>query len=268
MDNVQPLLDWLICVVLFVPRYLLNMTAQEMQNWLTFLAVIVALFGRNLIEALRRPKLELAFDITDVSYHHKMHFHVLTEHYEDFSTEYMSAGKNCLLKIINPQRRKLLFQSQAAKAVEAKVTFIFKDGEKHTYHPTSLNWSGNNSNAEGPNTVSIMAGAHHFLDFIRFYNYDNDLWIYDEDNPRVPKRAKRNPSSYPILCDQDRIYFEPWFPPRYGGIDKTFFDDGIYHIHLAISGENCGPYKYTAILKWTKADWDKPEIEIKKGWVN
>lgn len=229
-----------------------------MLEFLTLLAILVALFGKDFVEWLKVPNLELSFDINDESFFHQIHFPIGFKH---GSSEHYAMGFNCLFKVSNLQKRKFLpfIKTQYAKNVEVKITYIFEGNKKYTYHPTALNWSGNSSEDED-NTVSIASGSHHFLDFIRFYNYHNELWIDASGWIKSPI----NPTDRAIsnIFPKERVYFEPWLPQKHGGIKKRFTVDSEYKIYLILNGENCGPYEYVVNLKWSKSYWDKPDIKI------
>jgi len=225
---------------------------------LTFLAILVALFGRDWVDWLKRPNLQLSFNMGDNSYFHE----ILLPLFQHGNYVHYSEGRNCLLKISNVGRQPLFFlKTQTALAVEAKVTYVVHGGQKHTYHPTYLKWSG----ADEERPVSIIAGSHHFLDFIKFYNYEHDLWIEEAGLVGHLKKSAIRADSAPVPLPKTRIYFEPWFPQYYQGITKTFDGDETYKIYFVINGENCGPYKYVAVMKWSKAGWDKPRIEIRES---
>ena len=203
-----------------------------MLEFLTFLVILVALFGREFIDYLKKPRLELHFDINNEDYFRKFPF--TPDHLEIF---------NCLIKISNPRVTKLGFiKTPTATEVEAKITYVFQGDKKHIYHPTNLNWSG----GQGIPFVSIISGSHYFLDFVKFVK-DRELTIIEEGDQKEGK------------------YFELWIPKHYEGILTKFTDDGEYRIHFVITGENCDSYKYVATLKWSKSKWDKPDIKIKKG---
>ena len=139
-----------------------------MIEFLTFLAILVALFGREFIDWLKKPILKVEFDINDKSYFHEIRFEEIPSRGTPFHSRIYKEGANCLLKISNPQVKKLGFiRTPTVENVEAKITYIFQGNRKYTYHPTNLNWSGGKFKP----SVSIMAGSHHFLDFMRFYNY-------------------------------------------------------------------------------------------------
>ncbi len=200
--------------------------------WLTLLAILVALFGREFVNWLQKPNLELFFDIEDSSC-----FHVFTRDQERYDSNLQiheivqkPYQANCLLKITNETRKwyKLrILENKSALNVQAKVTYIFHKGIKYTYHPTYLNWSG----GQFKESVTIIAGSHHYLDFIKFRQYK----------------------------------FILWFPPGYDGIEYEFSDSGEYIIHFVINGENCGPYRFKAIINWSKSEWIKPTIRIDQG---
>jgi hypothetical protein len=116
---------------------------------LTFLAILVALFGKEFVNWLTRPALELTFDMKDTSCFHEIK---INGH----------PGANSLLKISNQKEGLWFLQRQTAKNVEAKITYIYQGGKKFTYHPTNLTWSGGGDNP----FASIVSGSHHFLDFI------------------------------------------------------------------------------------------------------
>ena len=198
--------------------------------WLTFLAIVVALFGREFVSWLQRPNLKLFFDIQDSSCFHIFETRDKTVDVE--SQKILNGPQypyqaNCLLKITNEIRRWRILrflQTKSAINVQAKVTYIFHEGTKYTYHPTYLNWSG----GKFKESETIIAGSHHYLDFIRF----------------------RKP------------HFVLWFPPGYDGILYKFSDDGEYIIHFIINGENCGPYRFKAIITWSRREWLKPTVRI------
>ncbi len=232
--------------------------SDRLLECLTFLAILVALFGKEFLEWLKRPHLKIGnFNEQDKSYFHSIHFPL---GYKSGGHEHYSKGINTLLKISNPQEHKVWFiRTGIAKNVEAKITHIDGEDETFIYHPTPLNWSG--GNPDNPMPVSIIPGSHHFLDFIRFYNYQDDLWIIDPETGKWKKSAIKAGKVSPPL-PEERVYFEPWVPQRYGGIARRFTTDGTYKIYFVINGENCGPYKYIATVKWSKSRWDKPEIQI------
>jgi hypothetical protein len=232
----------------------------DLQEALTLLAILVALFGREFVQYLKRPILKPDFVADDSSYFHEIHFplfkHGRHMHY--------SKGRNCLLKISNPKRMLLPFlTTDTAKGCEVKITYIFdKDRNlKHTYHPTWLKWSG----IEEEKPVSIMSGSHHFLDFIRFYNYEDTLWIEDDYVTMGFTKSAIPPSSPPAEnpLPEEKLYFQPWIPGRHSGIKKFFSGSGTYDIHFVINAENCDPQEYVATLKWSRSNWDKSKIEIR-----
>jgi hypothetical protein len=229
---------------------------MDWEHWvqfgLTFLAILVALFGKEFVSWLKRPDLKLDFDMRNKSFFHERHFGLKKLAGKD----HYSKGVNCLFMVSNPKKKWRFMQTETAKGVEVKVTYIFMADKKYTYHPTNLNWSGEMHNK--PVQVQIIAGSHQFLDFLRFFNYENDLWIFD---PNLKKSAI-DPTKMPNELQGDKIYFEPWFVGESTGITRQFSEDGEYKIHFVINGENCGPYKYIAIIKWCKSEWDKPKIEI------
>jgi len=232
---------------------------MELQDFLTLLAILVALFGREFVSYFKKPILEPSFLPEDVSYFHEILFPL----FKHGGHQHYSKGRNCLLKICNPKRKRLLFlKSETAKNCEAKITYIYHDDKKYTYHPTWLKWSG----VEEEKPVSIMSGSHHFLDFLRFYNYEDDLWIRDNSFPNGVKKSAIHPSSPPAdsPLPEERLYFEPWVSPRYGGIAKLFLTGGTYKIHFVLNAENCDPNEYTATLKWTRSTWDKIDLTINK----
>jgi len=224
------------------------------QFGLTFLAILVALFGREFVSLLKRPDLHLYFDINNKSFFHDINF-PLFNHGE--YTHY-SKGANCLLMLSNPKRKRCFLQTETARGVEVKVTYVHEGARKHTYHPTNLNWSG----GKGTKIVQIISGSHHFLDFLRFYNYETALWIDDPDSPNGLKESAITPKQSPTHLPENKTYFEPWFIGDYAGIKSRFDTDGEYIIHFVVNGENCGPYLYTAIINWSKSQWNKPEIQI------
>ncbi|MBW1994379.1 MAG: hypothetical protein JRI77_07990 [Deltaproteobacteria bacterium] len=229
-----------------------------MEYWLqfslTFLAILVALFGKELVSWLKKPRLILTFDINNESYFHDINFHLFT--HEGHS--YYAKGANCLLMISNPKRKWGLLQTETARGVEVKVTYIWKGTTKHTYHPTNLNWSG----GKGKKSTYIIAGAHHFLDFLRFYNYESALWIGDPNSPNGLRVSAIAPNEAPSPLPKNRTYFEPWFIGDFGGIKCRFDTDGTYEIHFVVNGENCGPYSYIAKINWSRSTWNRPEIRI------
>jgi len=158
--------------------------------------------------------------------------------------------------ISNPKRKRCLLQTETARGVEVKVTYIYEGTKKYTYHPTNLNWSG----GKGKKPVHIIAGAHHFLDFLRFYNYESALWIDDPNSPNGLSAI--TPNEAPIPLPKNKTYFEPWFIGDFRGIKRRFDTDGIYKINFIVNGENCGPYSYIANINWNRSKWNKPEIQI------
>lgn len=215
----------------------------------TLLIVVWAVFHELILTYLRRPKLELKFDIHDESFLHEIYFQL-----GQFNKDtWYSEGKNCLLMIVNKDKKLSRFIPQeTARGVEAKVTYIYQGKAKHTYHPTNLNWSG----GRGKTAISIIAGSHHFLDFLRFYNFKDYLWEKDYGGYKKSEHSPETINAGPQVC------FAPWFVGDYKGIRNEFDADGTYRIHFVINGENCGPYKYVATVKWSKEKWDTPEIMI------
>lgn len=237
-------------------------TIENSPNWeswiqfcLTFLAIIVALFGREFVEWLKRPKIELVFDKNNQSYFHEIDFFL----FKHGNNEHFAKGINCLLKISNPQKRRLFLQTQTAKYIEAKITFIYEGNKKFTYHPTNLNWSGTRGKT---NKVDIISGSHHFLDFINILNYDNHFWINDPENLGERKKSAITPDQGPAEFRTNRINFRPWTVGDYGGLPKMFNSDNTYKIHFVIDGENCSPHKYVATIIWEKSNWKNPDIKI------
>lgn len=232
---------------------------MDLQEFLTLLAILVALFGREFVLFLKRPSLEPSFIAEDISYFHDILFPL----FKHGDYEHYSKGKNCLLKISNLKKKRLLFlTTETAKVCEAKITYIFHNDKKYTYHPTWLKWSG----VEKEKPVSIMSGSHHFLDFIRFYNYEDELLIEDSSSPSGVKKSAIHPSSPPAgsPLPKERIYFELWVPQYHMGITKRFFAEGTYKIHFVLNAENCDPCEYVAILKWSRSEWDKVNLSIQK----
>lgn len=149
-------------------------------------------------------------------------------------------------------------QTDKAKNVEAKITYAYFANKKFTYHPTNLNWSG----ARGDKLIDIISGSHHFLDFIRFYNYENEFLIDDPDKIGDKKVSAILPKDAPVDLPENKVYFELWVPGGYGGIKSRFDEDGVYRIYLVLNGENCGPYKYVVTIEWNKAEWNNPKISF------
>ncbi len=232
---------------------------MELQDILTLLAILVALFGRELVLFLKKPTLKPSFVPEDVSYFHEILFPLFTHG----GHKHYSKGKNCLLKICNPKRKRLFFlTTETAKECEAKITYIYHDDKKFTYHPTWLKWSG----VEEEKPVSIMSGSHHFLDFLRFYNFEDDLWLRDNSFPNGVKKSAIHPSSPPaeFTLPEERLYFEPWVSGRYEGINRCFLTGGTYRIHFVLNAENCDPSEYVATLKWSRSTWDQVDLTIQK----
>lgn len=224
---------------------------------LTFLAILVALFGRELVAWLKRPELKLEFDINNQSFFHDQYFPFKIP---NNNTPHYTKGKNCLLKISNPIKRRFFLKSESAKGVVAKVSYVYENQNKFTYHPTNLNWSG----GRGEKPIDIISGSHHFLDFINIQNYQNDYWINDPENLDEMKISAIKPNEGPSVHQNNRINFRLWVVGDYGGLPKMFCADENYSIHFVLNGENCGPYKFTASIKWEKSKWDKPDIKIRK----
>ena len=63
---------------------------MELQDLLTLLAIFVALFGREFIDYLKKPKLVPHFDVTDVSYFHEIIFPLFVHG----DVEHFSKGMN------------------------------------------------------------------------------------------------------------------------------------------------------------------------------
>jgi len=224
---------------------------------LTFLAILVALFGRELITWLKRPELKLEFDINNQSFFHDQFFIFQIPNNQ---TAHFTKGKNCLLKISNPIKRRLFLKSESAKGVVAKVTYVNENEKQFTYHPTNLNWSG----GRGEKPIDIISGSHHFLDFINIQNYEENYWINDPENMEDMKISAIKPGEGPKLHQKNRTNFRLWVVGDYGGLPKMFYSDAKYIIHFVINGENCGPYKYIASIDWKKTKWDLPDIKIQK----
>lgn len=232
---------------------------MDLQGFFTLLAILVALFGREFVLFLKRPSLEPSFIAEDNSYFHEILFPLFMHG----GHQHFSKGKNCLLKISNLKRKRLFFlTTETAKGCEAKITYIYNNDKKYTYHPTWLKWSG----VEEEKPVSIMSGSHHFLDFIRFYNYEDELWIQDSSLPLGVKKSEIHPSSTPAGCSlpEERLYFQPWVPDHHMGISKYFLTGGTYQIHFVLNAENCDPCEYVATLKWSRSEWDKADLSIQK----
>jgi hypothetical protein len=230
---------------------------MDLKDFLTLLAILVALFGREFIIFLKRPSLEPTFIQEDTSYFHENLFPLFTHG----GHRHFAKGRSCFLKISNPRRRRLFFLgSQTAKGCEAKVTYIFHDGKKFTYHPSWLIWSG----VEREKPVSIMSGSHHFLHFLDIFNYEDELWIKDATFPNGVKKSAIHPSQAPAGCTlpEDRIYFELSASDHKAEIRNTFLNGGTYEIHFLLNGENCEPSEYMATLQWSRAEWDKPNLTI------
>ena len=125
---------------------------MDLKDFLTLLAILVALFGREFIIFLKRPSLQPSFISEDASYFYENLFPLFTHG----GHKHFSKGKSCLLKVSNPKRKRLFFlTTETAKGCEAKITYIFHDGKKFTYHPSWLKWSG----VEEEKPVSIMPGS-------------------------------------------------------------------------------------------------------------
>lgn len=231
---------------------------MDWESWiqfgLTFLAILVALFGREFVSWLKKPDLKLDFDIHNESFFHEINFSL----FKHGGYTHYAKGVNCLLMVSNPKRKRCFLQTEAARGVEVKVLFIYEGSKKYTYHPTPLKWSG----GKEKEPVQIISGSHHFLDFIRFYNYNSALWIDDPDSPDGIKKSAITPNEAPSPLPKNKIYFEPWLIGGFGGIRYRFDADGIYKIHFVVNGENCGAYSYIATINWTKSHWNKPEIQI------
>lgn len=228
----------------------------------TFLLFLTALFYHVILEKLQRPELAPDFKIEDISYFHDIFFPLFVQ-----EAKHGAKGKNSLIMISNRRRKRFfgLIESRMAEDVEVKVTYIYEGEEKHTYHPTNLNWSGGRENP----FVSIPSDSHHFLDFIKFINHEDKLY-FQHPISRKWRESDLKPSE--VAGDiranygfpEQGIYFRPWFIGDWGGIKDLFSEDDTYRIHFVINAKNCGPFKYRATLKWSKADWDKPQLEIEK----
>jgi hypothetical protein len=226
----------------------------DVASILTFLAIIVALFGREFVTWLKRPKLSLIFQKDNKSFFHKMDFPL----FEHGGATHYSNGINCLFRVDNSIRNTWFIQTEKAEQVETKITYVYHENKKHTYHPTNLNWSG----SRGENAINIISGSHHYLDFIRFYNYENEFLIDDPENP-IERKASAIPPDEPpanVNLPNNKIYFELWVPQDYGGIKKRFDEDGTYRFHMVLNGKNCGPKKYVVTVKWNKKEWNDPAI--------
>jgi hypothetical protein len=64
---------------------------------------------------------------------------------------------------------------------------------------------------------------------------------------------------------EERLYFQPWVPDYHKGITQFFTSGGTYDIHFLINAENCDPQEYVATLKWSRTDWNKPDLKIYKA---
>lgn len=236
---------------------------MELSEFLTLIAILVALFGREFVAYLKRPIFELSFDSGDVSNFHEALFPL----FKHGGHQHYSKGMKCLLKISNRKRKRLFFvTSETAKGCEAKITYVLHNKHKFTYHPTWLKWSG----VKEEQPVSIMSGSHHYLDFINFYNFENDLWLEDQSFPMGVKRSAITPSTPPAEWSppEERLYFKLSIPDKDIGIPNCFLTGGTYEIHIIINAENCDPCEYVVALKWSRTKWDKVELTIEKTHEN
>lgn len=236
---------------------------MELSEFLTLIAILVALFGREFVAYLKRPILELSFNARDVSNFHEALFPLFVHG----GHQHYSKGMKCLLKISNRKRKRFFFvTSETAKGCEAKVTYILHNNHKFTYYPTWLKWSG--VREEQP--VSIMSGSHHYLDFINFYNFENDLWLKDQAFPMGVKRSAIHPNTPPAEWSppEEKLYFELSIPDKDMGIPNWFITDGAYEIHIMINAENCDPCEYVVTLKWSRSQWNRVGLTIERAHEN
>ncbi len=232
---------------------------MELSAILTLIAILVALFGKEIVAYLKRPIFELSFDVGDVGNFHEALFPLFTHG----GQQHYSKGMNCLIKISNQKRKRLFFiTSETAKGCEVKVTYILHNNNKFTYYPTWLKWSG----VKEEQPVSIMSGSHHYLDFINFYNFENDLWLRDKTIPMGVKRSAIHPSTPPAEWSppDEKLYFKLCIPEKDMAINKCFFTGGTYQIHIMLNAENCDPCEFVATLKWSRSKWDKVELTIER----
>lgn len=265
------------CLILYL-IYLIVEYPEKLNKYSTLLSAIaafftalVALYLGDWKWRLTKPRLKLCFDEhRSYPYFHKLAF----ERYDlpiDFGGRpiyIFRPGFNARVKIINDGKT-------IARKVQAKVEKIefYRENTMvrppRYYHPTTVKWSGE----PGWNPVDILPKSYFFMDLFWAKN-ETFSEIFSFNNAKYRQEIKKEVLEEIItkhINPSGEVYWNVWIDTSFDrGVPKKYDFEGDIVIYFIISGENCDPLRFKAIINWSFKKWNAPTIKIRqdKSFVN
>ena len=229
------------------------------------LAVLATLYISVWRTILRKPKLTLYFLENRDPYLQQLGFGPFPQLIvlDGLPVNILNPGFNARVKVFNNGKT-------TATKVQARIEKIeiYDHGQlvmKRHYHPTAIKWSGE----PDWNPKDIVPKSFFFLDLFHSINESsNEIFAFNE------KRLKK----YHIYFDEgilketiqkdirpsEKIYWNVWIDISYDrGVPKKYDQQGDIILYFIISGENCDPLKFQAVINWSYQNWNRSNIRIK-----
>jgi len=234
-------------------------------GFITFLAVLVALLlglKENIINFLFKPNLKLYFEDNNDPYCHKISFEEFENEIEfcDDKFYFQRPGFNSRIKIANEGRT-------TAKNVQVYVERVeLYDLQDNLikpplhYHPTKIKWSGEMNWSP----VDIISDSHFFLDVFWCRNETLEEIVefnYETFEEKIEKDIITEFLTYEYYSNN--IFWNIWVEsPAKRGIPQIYQHEGMIDVFFIINAENTSVLKFKANIKWSKSNWDRPEIKF------